>query len=182
MRFMLVLAVVLAALASVASVQEAVYISAFQTNVYFDVPDTTRWSVERDELDTTIQKRFLMFTHTPIKDKKGRMVSPVIAIIIEPVPDPSDLVMYSVAKRSAVPYKVTKVFTSETHTFSYKNSVGYEATYTSEGVPHSIYVGHMIYKNLGIEIICDSTKELLPKVKEDFLAFLRSVVFNETED
>lgn len=182
MRFILGLAVTLGVMASVVYAQETVFISAFNTNVYFDVPDTTKWSAVRDEFDSVIQKRFLMFTHNPIKDKKGRMVSPVMAIIVERVPDSSDLVMYTVEKRSSVPYKVTKVLTSASNIFSYRNTVGYEATYVSEKVPHSIYVAHMIFQNLGIEIICDSTTELLPKVKADFLAFLQSVVFNEQEE
>lgn len=105
-----------------------------------------------------------------------------MAMIIEPVQDSADLIMYSVQKRTAVAYKVTKVLPSTSPMFSYRNTVGYEATYTSEKVPHSIYVAHMIFRNIGIEIICDSTTELIPKVKTDFQSFLQSITFNEDEE
>lgn len=161
--------------------QEAVYITAFESNVYFDVPDTTRWEVVRDELDTIKQKRILMFKHSPIKDSKGRMVSPVIAMNIDSLPDSTDLVMYSVNKRFAVQYTVTKVLVPSPEQFSYENAFGYLGTYTSYKVKHSIIVAHMIYKNLGVEIICDATTELMPKVRKDCNAFVKSIHFIEEE-
>lgn len=181
MRNLLVFFVALTLSAAYVCAQDAVYIMAFDAKVYFEVPDTTQWMVARDELDTATHKRFLMFKHTPIKDKKGRMVMPVIAMIIDSIPDSSNLVMYSVYKRSVVPYQVTKVLTPSAALYSYDNALGYLGTYTSNKVKHSIVVAHMIYNNLGVEIICDSTTEIMKNVDKDFRAFIKSIHFTEEE-
>ena len=159
--------------------QDVVYIEAYGSAVYFAPPDTTRWNLTQNQGDDGVGTRLVMFERNPITDKQGRKVSPVIALIVEPIADSSDVVTYSVMKRMDVPFDVSKVIGDDTTAFSYRNAVGYEGTYTKEDVKHIVLIAHMRHKEAGIQIICDATDEVYHMVEKDFRLFIKLIQFDD---
>jgi hypothetical protein len=121
----------------------------------------------------------LMFKHSPIKDPEGRPIEPVIAAICEPVTDSSDVIMYSIRKRTQVPFDVKKVLTAQGGDFTHRNSVGFDGEYTRGSVVHKVVVGHLRHQGVGIQVICDSTDGVYDKVEADMRGFMRSITFKE---
>lgn len=162
-------------LCSLASAQELVYFQAFGSNVYFEPPDTSKWDLEQNMIDTLSSKHVLMFKRKPILDTKGREVEPVMAIIAESVKDSSDVIAYSAWKRMQTPFEVKKVLAYDSVLFSHRNVIGYEGQYEREDVTHMVFVIHMRERVLGLQVICDSSDEIFPQVENDMRRFIRSI-------
>ena len=154
--------------------QELAYISAFGSKIYFEPPDTSAWYSDQNGL-TTSGSYHLMVKHTPLKDSLGRNVEPIMSIIVQHVLDSSDVIMYSIEKRGQVPFQVVKVLAYDSAYYSYRNVIGYEGTYTREGILHKIFVIHMRGASVGLQIICDSTDQVYAQVEADFRRFIKSI-------
>jgi hypothetical protein len=164
-------------LALVATAEES--FSANGSTVVFTSPDRAQWDLVQNGLDEKSNKYLLMFKHKPIKDAEGRDIEPVIALISESVPDSLDVIMYSIQKRTQVPFEVKKLITWQDGSFAYRNSVGYEGEYKKGAVLHKVFIGHLRHKGAGVQIICDSTDGAHDKVEADMRNFLRSISFKE---
>ena len=110
------------------------------STVVFARPDPTQWYLVHNGVDEKSGKYLLMFQHKPIKDAEGRDVEPVMALVSESVTDSSDIVTYSIHKRTQVPLEVKKLITYKDGGFTYQNAVGYEAEYTRKGIRRSSYL------------------------------------------
>jgi hypothetical protein len=161
-------------LAILAEAQES--FTAHGSTILYTSPDSANWFVVKNGIDEKSQKYLLMFQRKPIEDAQGRRVHPVIAIISEPVKDSVDVIRYSVAARAQVPFDVKKVLSYQGGDFAYQNAIGYEGEY-KRGVLHKVLIGHMRHKQVGVQIICDSTDGVYDKVEADMRSFLRSVNF-----
>ena len=152
--------------------------TAFGSTVLYDRPDPEAWKLVKDGKQARGRAYLLMFEHTPIKDDKGRLIRPVIAIVAEEVPKELDVIKYSIWKRAHTPFKVNKLVTFQDGDFSYRNSVGFEGEYDRK-VLHRVFVAHLRHGTVGLQIICDSTNGVYDKVEKDMRAFLHSVAFQE---
>ncbi|MFZ5868710.1 MAG: hypothetical protein ACOYXY_22725 [Thermodesulfobacteriota bacterium] len=160
----------------VAQAEEA--FTAFGSTVVFVSPDPSKWNLVHNGMVKDSKGHLLMFECNPIKDAEGRNVRPVIAIICEQVPDSLDVIKYSIWKRTQIPLDVKKVMTYQDGSLTYRNSVGYEGEYV-KGVVHKVFVAHMRHKQVGLQVICDSTDGVYDKVEADMRDFLRSITFKE---
>jgi hypothetical protein len=164
---------------SVAQEQELVFVKAFDDTVFFAPPSDERWEVQQNEYDSTHNRYVLTWSRFPIVDSLGRTVQPMIALILEPVADSTDVILYSVWKRRYTKFEVKRVFSDEHDEFSYPNVIAFDGFYDKANVRHSVFVAHMIHRRTGIQIICDSTEELFHLVEDDMRNFGKSVQFDE---
>jgi hypothetical protein len=153
--------------------------TAHGSTVNFSRPDPANWKVVSDGIDARSNKHLLMYKHIPIKDAEGRYIEPVIAIICESVPDSSDVIMYSIAKRTQTAFNVSKLMTWQDGSLTYKNSVGFDGDYKKGSVIHKVLVAHMRHAAAGLQVICDSTDGVYDKVEKDMRDFLSSITFKE---
>jgi hypothetical protein len=160
----------------VAQAEEA--FTAYGSTVVFVSPDPSKWNLVHNGMVKESKGHLLMFECNPIKDAEGRNVRPVIAIICEQVSDSLDVIQYSIWKRTQIPLAVKKVITYRDGSLNYRNSVGYEGEYV-KGVVHKVFVAHMRHKQVGLQVICDSTDGVYDKVEADMRDFLRSITFKE---
>lgn len=161
----------------VAGAQES--FTAHGSTVNFSRPDPANWKVVHDGIDARSNKYLLMYQHVPIKDAQGRDIEPVIALICESVPESSDVIMYSIAKRTQVGFNVNKLLTWQDGSLTYKNSVGFDGEYQKGAVLHKVLVAHMRHGTAGLQVICDSTDGVYDKVEKDMRDFLKSITFKE---
>jgi len=153
-----------------------------QTNIYkfsskitFTKPSEV-WKLSQDDAATDGGKGMLVYKHTAIKDSKGRSIEPVIAIMYENIPDPTDVTAYSVGVLGKKPFTVNhKLLGGFPDYSSDHHSVVYSGDYTRGGVKHKVLLGYIAYKHVGIEVVCDATDEIFAKVKADMSAFIKSV-------
>jgi len=150
--------------------------TAHGSTVLYTPPDSANWFVVKNGIDEMSQKYLLMFQRKPIEDAQGRRVHPVIAIICEAVKEPLDVIRYSIGVRAQVPFNVKKVMSHQEGDFTYQNAIGYEGEYEKE-VLHKVLIGHMRHKQVGVQVICDSSDGVYDKVEADMRSFLRSVTF-----
>ena len=160
--------------------QKLAYLEEFGSKTYFEPPDSSVWILDENEM-TEYGTHILMFKHVPINDSLGRIVQPVLSLIIESVKDSSDVVTFSIEKMVDAHYKIKtlKDLMYKDGYFSQRNSIGYLGQYQREDVIHTIYFCCIRNSDIGVTIICDSTDELFEKVREDMLRFIKSVGINE---
>jgi hypothetical protein len=153
------------------------HIDAFGKKIIYDIPDSDKWKIDQTVFVETMQRGMISYKHIPIKDQLGRDIEPVIALIYEKLPSDSiDPILFSANKRITTRFDVDKVFGYEDFKLKYRNTIGYYGHY-DKVVIHNVIVAHMVYKNMGIQIICDSTKDVYDQVKEDMELFVGSVEF-----
>lgn len=118
-----------------------------------------------------------MYTRTPIINKQNQEIQPVIAFIIEDLPNDSiDLVTYSILKRSDTPLEVKEIFTWEKNKLVFKNAIGYKSIYNDKNnTEHTTYVIHLINDHKGVQVIMDITSDLFNEYEEEFLKTLKSI-------
>ena len=177
MKTIIAVSVVLCYCVVVAQAQDS--FTAFGSTVMYARPDPSRWNLVHNGIDSKSNAYLLMFQRKPIKDAEGRAIEPVIAVICEKVADASDVIRYSIAKRMRMPFSVKKMMAPQSSDFAYGNAIGYEGEYTIESVPHKVFVAHMRHKEVGVQVICDSTDGVFDKVEGDMRNFLRSLTFKD---
>ncbi len=162
--------------AAVVQAQES--FTAHGSTIVYTRPDASNWIVKKNELDPKSNIFLLMFERNPIEDAEGRRVRPVMAIICEPVKDLSNVIEYSIRKRAQVPFDVKDMLSYQHGHFTYPNAIGFAGEY-EKGVVHKVFVGHMRHKDVGVQIICDTSDGVYDKVEADMTKFLRSITFKE---
>jgi len=133
------------------------------------------WEPSQRGLDSSSNKFVLMYTHSPILDKEGISIQPVIAVICEELSSPLNVIDYSLWKRKQVSFIVDSIYSKYSSTLSYWNGIGYAAHYGRNSLVHKLFVGHFRHKHVGVQVICDSTEGVYEAVEQDFRSFLRSV-------
>jgi len=117
----------------------------------------------------------IRFKRKPIVDASGMAIHPNVGIVIENVPDGTDVVLFSASKRR---FKVLEVYSPTSGIFSI-NAIGYLAEYSEtldgETYSHRIYVLHAVQGTNGIEIILDATASVYTDVQGEFLTVLKSL-------
>jgi len=149
------------------------------STVLYGRPDAAQWRLMNDGIDANSKAYLVMFKRTPIKDAEGREIEPVMAIICESVPSSTDVIQYSIAKRVNTPFQVNSLLTPQQGYFTHKNSVGYQGEYKRGSVLHKVLIGHLRNRDVGVQVICDSTDGVYDKVEADMLGLLRSITFQE---
>ncbi len=153
--------------------------TAYGSKIVYSRPDAAQWKVMHDGIHPKSKAYLLTFQHVPIKDAQGREIEPVMALICESTPGSPDVIQYSISKRVGAPFDVNKVLTPQEGYFTHKNSVGYMGQYQRGSVLHRVIIGHLRRRDVGVQVICDSTDGVYEKVESDMLQFLRSVIFPE---
>ena len=100
--------------------------------------------------------------------------------MFDKIPKDMDVIHYSINCRMGVGFEVEKVFTHHDGIISLKNAVGYIGKYIdSQNIEHTIIVVHAIHKEMGVQIIMDTTTELFPIVENEFNKTLKTLKFTE---
>lgn len=174
--YLFLLGIVLIGFESLAKAKELTVIDA---KIVFDEPDSKVWKVAEEQYDSDRKRGLIMFNRSPIKNPQGVLVAPVIAVVYEAISNDMDLVRYSVQVRTRVPFEVDKMFLPKDGGFTYANSLGYEGHLDQEGVKHTLLIAHMVYKNVGVQIVGDSTTDIFPQVESDMRQFMKSIQFKD---
>jgi len=177
MKMLIAVAIAFFHLVLSADAQEAFIVHG--SKVVYQRPDPAQWQLVHNGIEAKSKAYLLMFKHIPIKDAQGRDIEPVIAVICEVVPNSPDVTNYSSARRARTPFEVKKVLTPQEGYFSYQTAVGYQGEYKRGTVLHKVVVGYLRYRDLGVQILCDSTDSVYNKVQADMLRLLRSIDFKE---
>ena len=154
-----------------------------EAGIRFDLPNSS-WSLKNKQEKNNLTIYF--YKRVPITDNESRQVIPNISFIVETVPDTTDIVVYSMQKRSVVPFDIKEVFTYQDKNpkINHKYAIGYKGTYTDKGgLPHTVYIVHLINKDKGVQVFFDATTEVFPFCESEFLKAMRSITnINEAAD
>lgn len=153
-------------------------IEAFGINILYEMPDSAVWKKDSSVFRESVQRGMISYKHSPIKDDLGRDIEPVVAIVYEELPSDSiDPILFSANKRATAGFDVDSVFSPGDFELSHENTIGYYGHYDKGSVTHNVIIAHMVYKNVGVQVICDSTKDVYDQVKDDMELFIGSVEF-----
>ena len=116
------------------------------------------------------------YKRSPIEDDEQRKIIPNIAVIVEEIDKKTDVMAYSLMKRLKTPFEVDEVFIHDSGRIDFKNAIAYRGHYTDgEGMEHTIYIVHAISNKKGIQVIMDTTSNILDQVDSEFLSALKSI-------
>jgi hypothetical protein len=150
-------------------------ISAFGTNIVYDPPDSTTWSLTQSSIDEHKKLGVVVYKRVPINDDDGVPIRPVLAIIFERLPDTTDAVSFSISKRiSSSPRWKVRNATAPDST-EYPSAVFYEGEYDLQGVKHVIVVAHATHALVGVQVIADATDGVYSKVENEMKRFVHSI-------
>jgi len=149
---------------------------AFGHKIVYSKPETSIWHMIQNSEPSTGNKGVLMFKREPILDSKKRPIEPIMAIIYERVPASIDVIEYSVSMLLTKPYQINRELLGgyPDHS-SDMHAVVFKGEYVRDSVKHTVFLGYIVYEQIGIEIIADATEEVFGKTKSDMAAFLKSV-------
>ena len=127
--------------------------------------------------EKTGQVRVWGFERQVIDDADGRHVIPYIAIIVEELGEPTDVVMYSFKARLRAPFSVDRVFSWEDEpTLQVKNAIGYDGHVTyDDGLLHRLVILQGVQGLFGIQILCDATDSVDATTRPECFEFLGSL-------
>jgi hypothetical protein len=110
------------------------------------------------------------------EDSEGRMIVPVIGVIITPVAEGTTLAQYSQFVRKGLGHTVLSRYPGVANGLG--NALAYKAEYTDgAGLHRKIVVAHAVRQGKGIQVIMDTSSELFPKYEDAFVATLSSMKF-----
>lgn len=143
-----------------------------EAKLQFELPNEHWKFIEQQMHGNTI---VYTYKRDPITDSAGRKIDPQISFLIEPVDSTTDVIQYSIYKRSKVPFDIISMFSHEDGTIKFKNGVGYQGKYVDRGLEHRIYLVHGIHNSMGITLIMDTTEEIAEIVAPEFLKCLATL-------
>jgi hypothetical protein len=144
-----------------------------EAKIKVDLPNDSWYLASKQDVNEVVVYNF---KRKPIEDNEGRQIIPNISVIIENVDNELDAVTYSALKRSKVNFKISEVFTHESGLIGLQNAIGYKGTYTDKGgLDHTVYIVHCINNKKGVQLICDTTTDILDKMESEFLMTLESI-------
>ncbi len=117
------------------------------------------------------------YARDPVIDNSGLQVVPFISIMYEKVDNNTDLIFYSVFKRSSLPpFKIDEVLTGDHEEYPLPFGIGYLGHYyDSMGILHKIFIIHVISNDWGIQIIIDGTASIFEVMKEEYIQIIKSI-------
>jgi len=155
----------------------------FGQTIIYEKPDESRWKLEQDIKNNARGSGMIMYMRVPVYDNKNRAVKPVIAILYEEIPrEMKDVVQYYIFKMSALKsntpdLKTVDSFDSEKWGLKYDGMIGFIHKNNQSGVIHTVITCYMLYKDIGVTIMCDSTEDVFDQVEDDMRRFIKSVTF-----
>lgn len=143
----------------------------------FQLPNDS-WAASA-ETDSAQGKYF--FKRQPVQDANGHAIIPAIMLFVEDAGKyNSDIVVFSVNKRA--PFTKQGVRIDQTlfpddkdYPLTSKNAIFMKASYTAAGLPHTLYMIHMIdgHKE-AIQLYLDMTADLGEAYEKELLTTIRS--------
>ncbi|MCC5936173.1 MAG: hypothetical protein JJU34_02720 [Lunatimonas sp.] len=123
------------------------------------------------------KKGIVMFKHTPIIDSQNRPVEPIMAILYEQLNDTLDVVEYSASLIGTKGYNLKWDLLGGYPDFSKDpQSAIFKGTYERSSIEHTVLIGYIKRNNFGVEIICDTTSEILPELDNEMSNFIKSFI------
>jgi hypothetical protein len=148
----------------------------FSSRIVMVAPDKLSWTKVRDDLSADNSKGVLMFKHQAFTDSKGRTIEPVIALTYQKTGLQMTTKEYSTMSLAGKQFKPTHELLGGYPEYSSDgHSLVYNVTYVRDDIKHSVIIGYICFKGIGVEIVGDATEEIFPKVKSDIMMFLKSV-------
>jgi hypothetical protein len=146
-----------------------------EAGIQFKLNDSLwmRITTNKDKTPTSIIYRY---KRQAIRTSNGNQVVPTISVVIESIPDSTDIMVYSAMKRVKTPLDIEEVITPDKGLLQYQNAVGYRGGYTDPtGTRHKTTLIYLINKNKGVQIIMDINLELWDEYKSEFDEIIRSI-------
>ncbi len=146
----------------------------------FDEPNPKLWEITQKEFFPEKNAGIILYTHVPVYNKKKQAIRPTIGIVYEKFPEPpEDTIVYSINMRMRMPFEPKEVLTHEDGSLIEKYAVGYTAEMDQQKIKHSLIIVHMLRGKVGVQIICDSTSDVMNQVEPDMRKFIKSVTLDE---
>lgn len=149
-----------------------------EANMFLKLPNSD-WSLS-DKTDGEFAQ--YTFKRLPVTDKNGREIIPAIMVFIEDASKyKQDVTLFSITKSKPFMDKgveIEETLTQENSNFplNYKNAYFMKCSYSANGLPHILYMIHIINKeNKGIQIYLDMTKEIAPDYESEFWSTIKSI-------
>lgn len=112
----------------------------------------------------------------PITDSLNRGIIANISILVEDIRPGTTVTAFSKMKRKEVDFGVDRIVTKDQGILAYPLSLGFEGHYVDQSKnEHKILVVHAVNGKKGIQMICDATPSVWPKVKDEFYAAVGSL-------
>jgi hypothetical protein len=153
-------------------------IDAFGVKLTYERPDKVTWHTLQKRHDDSLGVGMISFRSLPVVSKKGRTYQPVVAIIYEELPDSITVDEYAERKQATSHTKWTVLRSFEPAEGEYQNSAFFDGEYEFGGEEHTIIVGYMIYRGLGVQVIGDSPSDVFPMVEGDMRKCVHSLRFS----
>ncbi|HVT84178.1 MAG TPA: hypothetical protein VHD35_03205 [Chitinophagaceae bacterium] len=172
-QFLILLAFASAVYTSYSQDSSGLSYSFKEAGISIKLPNSKWYLADSEENNS---RAVYIFKREAITDNSNTHVIPNIAVIIEDVDENTDVIEYSIVKRTKTPFDVSETFIHGDGKINYENAVGYKGSYTDQrSILHTIYVVHAINKNKGIQLILDTTSETFAEIDREFLAVLKSL-------
>ena len=116
------------------------------------------------------------YKRKPITDSLNRGIVANVSVLIENIEKGLDVISWSSERRKQVPFQVTKVLTKKKGNLSAYQAIGYEGLYVdSKKISHRILMVYAIHQSKGVQMICDATDSVWPKVEPEFRSAIKSL-------
>lgn len=146
-----------------------------EAGIRFSLNDSL-WKRNTSQNDNTKDATVYRYKRSPIETRDGKQVIPNITVVVEKVPDSTNIMVFATTKRIKTPFDIDEVFTSERGLLKYENSIGYRGGYTDRnGIRHSIIIIYLINKNKGVQVVMDITRELYDEYRGEFDDLIGSI-------
>jgi len=152
----------------------------FEYSLLYEEPSIMRWKLETDSFNYRKLSGLILYKRYPILDEQGIQIEPVISIIYEKLPNDSITTLEYAniwMMKTGSFYKLDSLSGPNEMGMKYKYSICKFCSYSRNNISHNLIIVYSVYKNVGIQIICDSTKSIYLKVKDDMLEFIKRVDF-----
>ncbi len=146
----------------------------------FTLP-SNKWHLAESKEDLENKKALLRYEREALIDSNGVSVYPNIGVIFEEVPKKMNAVNYSINIRTQMGSRFGKIITAtihgdSTYPINLQNALVYVCqNKDSENIEHTVIWVHSVNKRIGTKVIMDVTSNLYGSIREEFIAFLKSL-------
>lgn len=151
-----------------------------RSRVSFVLPEN--WDVVNmtSEFDHANKFETQIISRNSIVNNNGEKSTPTIIFIFESVPVGMDSLEYftnKIANNNLC--KIDEVFQKGNGILNLDAAIGYECSYISEGVQHTMYTiyftSNFYYETTGVQITMDSSSDVFSQVDPEFVKFMQSL-------
>jgi hypothetical protein len=146
-----------------------------EAGIQFTLNDTF-WMQVTSNKDKTPTSTIYRFKRQALQTPEGKQVVPVISVIVEPVADSIDIMLYSSLKRVKTPLDIEEVINPGKDPLTFPNAIAFRGGFTDPaGTRHKTTLIYLIHKNKGMQMVMDIDQQLWDVFQEEFYGVIRSI-------